>query len=178
MEGPPLGRGGEDITWPDQVAPRGRKASCTRKIKPQTSNLSALATLHLVATKSGLTTADCTQICFSEASACKGHSTQTVSPRGGGGLFLANHASLVQPLECVLHGSDREKTSGSPSLTQSASSQRGGCCCPCKGEYMHGCSTLVRFGPKSEQLLQKMDAAPYLGQVVISCIFLVGVQKS
>ena len=40
MEGPPRGPGGEDITWPDQVAPRGRKASSTRKIKPQTSNLS------------------------------------------------------------------------------------------------------------------------------------------
>ena len=39
MEGPPLGPGGEDITWPDQVAPRGRKAFSTRKIKPQTSNL-------------------------------------------------------------------------------------------------------------------------------------------
>ena len=39
MEGPLLGPGGEDITWPDQVAPRGRKASSTRKIKPQTSNL-------------------------------------------------------------------------------------------------------------------------------------------
>ena len=39
MEGPPLGPGGEDITWPDQVAPRGRKASSTRKIKPQTSSL-------------------------------------------------------------------------------------------------------------------------------------------
>ena len=39
MEGPPLGPGGEDITWPDQVAPGGRKASSTRKIKPQTSNL-------------------------------------------------------------------------------------------------------------------------------------------
>ena len=39
MEGPPLGPGGEDITWPDQVAPRGRKASSTGKIKPQTSNL-------------------------------------------------------------------------------------------------------------------------------------------
>ena len=38
MKGPPLGPGGEDITWPDQVAPRGRKASSTRKIKPQTSN--------------------------------------------------------------------------------------------------------------------------------------------
>ena len=42
MEGPPLGPGGEDITWPDQVAPCGRKASSTRKIKPQTSNLSTL----------------------------------------------------------------------------------------------------------------------------------------
>ena len=39
MEAPPLGPVGEDITWPDQVAPRGRKASSTRKIKPQTSNL-------------------------------------------------------------------------------------------------------------------------------------------
>ena len=38
MAGPPLGPVGEDITWPDQVAPRGRKASSTRKIKPQTSN--------------------------------------------------------------------------------------------------------------------------------------------
>ena len=39
MEGPPLGPGGEDITWTYEVAPRGRKASSTRKIKPQTSNL-------------------------------------------------------------------------------------------------------------------------------------------
>ena len=39
MKGSPLGPGGEDITWPDQVAPQGRKASSTRKIKPQTSNL-------------------------------------------------------------------------------------------------------------------------------------------
>ena len=38
MEGPPLGPGGEDITWPNQVAPRGQNASSTRKIKPQTSN--------------------------------------------------------------------------------------------------------------------------------------------
>ena len=38
MEGPPLGPSGEDITRPDQVAPRGRKASSSRKIKPQTSN--------------------------------------------------------------------------------------------------------------------------------------------
>ena len=39
MQGPPIGPGGEDITWPNQVAPRGRKASSTRKNKPQTSNL-------------------------------------------------------------------------------------------------------------------------------------------
>ena len=37
MKGPPLGPAGEDITWPDQVAPRGRKAPSTRKVK--TSNL-------------------------------------------------------------------------------------------------------------------------------------------
>ena len=46
MEGPPLGPGGEDITWPDQVAPRGRKASSTRKIKPQTSNLKPRCVVH------------------------------------------------------------------------------------------------------------------------------------
>ena len=39
MKGPPLGPGGEDITWPDQVAPRGLKACSTRKIKHQTSNI-------------------------------------------------------------------------------------------------------------------------------------------
>ena len=39
MKGLALGPGGEYITWPDQVAPRGRMASSTRKIKPQTSNL-------------------------------------------------------------------------------------------------------------------------------------------
>ena len=36
--GPQLGPGLEDITWPNQVAPRSRKASSTRKFKPQTSN--------------------------------------------------------------------------------------------------------------------------------------------
>ena len=41
MKGPPLGPGGEAIIWPDQVAPRGQKASSTRKIKLQTSNLEA-----------------------------------------------------------------------------------------------------------------------------------------
>ena len=50
MEGPPLGPGGEDITWPDQVAPRGRKASSTRKIKPQTSNLLSGTNLRLSGT--------------------------------------------------------------------------------------------------------------------------------
>ena len=39
LGGPPKGPGGEDITRPDQVATRGRKASSTRKIKPQMSNL-------------------------------------------------------------------------------------------------------------------------------------------
>ena len=38
MKGPPLGPGGKDITWPDQVAPWSRKASSTRNLKPQTSN--------------------------------------------------------------------------------------------------------------------------------------------
>ena len=31
------------MTWPEQVAPCGRKASSTRKIKPQTSNLISVA---------------------------------------------------------------------------------------------------------------------------------------
>ena len=44
MKGPPLGPGGKDITWPDQVAPRGRKASSTHKIKPQTSNFKTPST--------------------------------------------------------------------------------------------------------------------------------------
>ena len=39
MKGPPLGPGGQDITWPDMLPPRGRKASSTRNLKPQTSNL-------------------------------------------------------------------------------------------------------------------------------------------
>ena len=34
----PLDPGGEDITWPDQVAPRSQKASSTRNLKPETSN--------------------------------------------------------------------------------------------------------------------------------------------
>ena len=45
MKGPPLGPGGEDITWPNQVAPRGRRAPSTRQVKPQTSNL-VLLLLH------------------------------------------------------------------------------------------------------------------------------------
>ena len=42
MRGPPLGPGLENITWPDQVAPRCRKASSTRNLKPQTSHLKPL----------------------------------------------------------------------------------------------------------------------------------------
>ena len=38
MKGPSLGPGGRDITWPDQVALWGRKASNTCNLKPQTSN--------------------------------------------------------------------------------------------------------------------------------------------
>ena len=39
MKGPPPGPDGEDITWPDQVAPRSRRKPSTRKIKPQNSNV-------------------------------------------------------------------------------------------------------------------------------------------
>ena len=42
MKGPPLGPGGEDITWPDQVAPRGQGTSSTRNVKRQTSNLTCV----------------------------------------------------------------------------------------------------------------------------------------
>ena len=40
MTSPPLGPGGEDITWPDQVAPRGeeRLVPETSNLKPQTSD--------------------------------------------------------------------------------------------------------------------------------------------
>ena len=40
MKSPPLGPGEEDNILPDQVAPRGRKASSTRNLKPQTSKFS------------------------------------------------------------------------------------------------------------------------------------------
>ena len=46
LEGPPLGPGGEDNTWPDQVALRGRTASSTRKIKLQTSDFTEGAFLR------------------------------------------------------------------------------------------------------------------------------------
>ena len=39
MKGPALGPGGEDITWPDQVAPGGQRAPSTQNLKPQNSNL-------------------------------------------------------------------------------------------------------------------------------------------
>ena len=37
MKGFPPDPGGEDITWPDQVAPRGGTEPRTHKIKPQIS---------------------------------------------------------------------------------------------------------------------------------------------
>ena len=37
MKGPPLGPGGEPITWPDQMGPLGRRTSSTPENKPQTS---------------------------------------------------------------------------------------------------------------------------------------------
>ena len=40
MKGPELGPRGEDITWPDQMTPRGRRTPSSRRVKPQTSNLS------------------------------------------------------------------------------------------------------------------------------------------
>ena len=39
MKGPPLGPGGKDIPWPDQVAPQDQKAPSTRSLKPQTAKL-------------------------------------------------------------------------------------------------------------------------------------------
>ena len=35
MKGLPLAPGGKDITWPDQVATWGQKASSTQNHKPQ-----------------------------------------------------------------------------------------------------------------------------------------------
>ena len=46
MKAPPLGPGGENINWPDQVAPRNPKASSTPKLKPPTSNLTILVHPH------------------------------------------------------------------------------------------------------------------------------------
>ena len=40
MKGPQLGCVRQEITWPDQVAPRGRKASSILDLNPQTSNCS------------------------------------------------------------------------------------------------------------------------------------------
>ena len=48
IKGPPLGPGGEDMTWPDEVAPWGRKTSSTRSLKPQTSNLPCSAAVRFV----------------------------------------------------------------------------------------------------------------------------------
>ena len=64
MKGPPLGPGGEDITWPDQVAPRGQKASSTRKIKPQTSTL-VQKSGEVILCKPSLAHVSCPEITFS-----------------------------------------------------------------------------------------------------------------
>ena len=49
MKPPPLGPGGDDITWPDQVAPRGRKMSSTRNVKPPVEwNLREGAVAHML----------------------------------------------------------------------------------------------------------------------------------
>ena len=42
MKSPPLGPAGEDITWPDQVAPWRRKASTTQTLKPRNLKASSL----------------------------------------------------------------------------------------------------------------------------------------
>ena len=46
MNGPPLGPGRKDITWPDQVAPRGRKASSTRKKKNKHQTFNDVSSQH------------------------------------------------------------------------------------------------------------------------------------
>ena len=50
MQGPPPGPFGEDITWPDQVAPRGRRRLVPEKssLKPQTATASERLTLCLL----------------------------------------------------------------------------------------------------------------------------------
>ena len=50
MKGPPLSPGGEDITRPNQVAPRGRKACSTRNLKPETSNHCLLVSVGVLGT--------------------------------------------------------------------------------------------------------------------------------
>ena len=74
MEGPPLGPVGEDITWPDQVAPRGRKASSTRKIKPQTSNQSTAPVMAVPCSPMPMVTSvnevAGNQVCSHPASVC------------------------------------------------------------------------------------------------------------
>ena len=51
MKGPPLGLAGEDITWPDQVAPLGQRTPSSRNVEPQTSSLVPLCDLDLVLLK-------------------------------------------------------------------------------------------------------------------------------
>ena len=49
MKGPQLDPRREDITWPNRVAPGGRRAPSTRNLKPQNSNLLILLPLRLSA---------------------------------------------------------------------------------------------------------------------------------
>ena len=48
LEGPPLRPGGEDITWPDRVAPGAdrRLVPAKSNLKPQTSNLIFISLLN------------------------------------------------------------------------------------------------------------------------------------
>ena len=46
MKGPRLGPGMENIIWPDQVAPRGRRTPSTRKVKRQTLKLLRLELMY------------------------------------------------------------------------------------------------------------------------------------
>ena len=72
MKGPPLGPVGKEITWPDQVAPWGRKASSTRKIKPQTSNCTVPRLTGNSAGAPGLFRVDANTSCFRSEDATPG----------------------------------------------------------------------------------------------------------
>ena len=97
MKSPPLGPGGEDITWPDQVAPRPRKASRTRKLKPQTSTLKPA---KLSSSRQGFI--ETPQSCIHRARAlCR--QTDVFSPRpllGAAKLMVVRVASRLWTMCC------------------------------------------------------------------------------